>query len=415
MRRTRGESACALRGLWLARELPFPADMGDKIYSGNLAKALAEAGADLTFVGLESENWQAPPAHWPLKWNRIPGRAKSSLRALFSTMPLVAASYATAAYRARLRALMRETWDFVVFDQYGLGWALEVVQSATRQSKRPILIHVAHDHEASVCESLYRGFRGPALTRLVLWQNYIKAMAFERAIASQVDLVTAITEEDATKFSQDVPGVRTVVLKPGFSGAISSRAVISETTPRRVILVGSFRWIAKQENLRRFVEIADPIFAQRGIEFQVVGAMPAKIAEELKRTTSATCIVGFAEKLEPILDGARIAVVPEEIGGGFKLKLLDYIFGRVPVATLIHAAAGLPREIRQAMLCSDNLVDLASGIAELVDNLAKLNAMQEQAFRNAESMFRWSDRGKKLLTAINECIAASSVESSRPG
>ena len=403
--------ASTLRGLWLARELPFPADMGDRIYSGNLAKALAEAGSDLTFVGIESKNSQTPPEHWPLKWSRVPGRPRTSIRALFSTMPLVAASYATSAYRLHLRSLMRASWDFVVFDQYGLGWALEIVQSAIPQGKRPILIHVAHDHETSVCESLYRGFKGSALKRLVLWQNYVKAKAFERNLASQVELITAITEEDATKFVQDVPGVRTVVLKPGFSGAISSRVVITEETPRRVVLVGSFRWIAKQENLRQFVKIADPIFAQRGIEFQVVGAMPAKIAEELEKSTSATRIIGFVERLQPILDTARIAVVPETIGGGFKLKFLDYIFGRVPVATLTHAAAGLPNEIRQAMLCSDSLAELASGIAGLIDNVAELNSMQERALRNAESMFRWSDRGEKLLASIHECISVRPLNS----
>jgi len=246
---------------------------------------------------------------------------------------------------------------------------------------------------------------------LVLRQNYVKAKAFERNLASQVELITAITEEDATKFVQDVPGVRTVVLKPGFSGAISSRVVITEETPRRVVLVGSFRWIAKQENLRQFVKIADPIFAQRGIEFQVVGAMPAKIAEELEKSTSATRIIGFVERLQPILDTARIAVVPETIGGGFKLKFLDYIFGRVPVATLTHAAAGLPNEIRQAMLCSDSLAELASGIAGLIDNVAELNSMQERALRNAESMFRWSDRGEKLLASIHECISVRPLNS----
>lgn len=396
------EEPFSLRGLWLARELPFPANMGDRIYSGNLARALAEAGARLTFVGLGSENTRAPPEHWPLKWIKVSGGPRSLMRALLSPMPLVAATYATSAYRAHLRSLMRESWDFIVLDQYALGWALDSVRPSKGRGRRPILIHVAHDHEASVCKSLYRGFKGSALKRLALWQNYIKVRAFERSIASQVDLLTAITEEDAARFSQDVPGVRTVVLKPGYSGPISSRLIITEKIPRRVVLIGSFKWIAKQENLRQFVRIADPIFAKHGVEFHVIGAMPAVFAEELKVATSATRIVGFVDDLGAILDSARIAVVPEAIGGGFKLKFLDYVFGRVPVATLTHAAAGLPDEIRRVMLCRDSMEELALGIVQLVDNTARLNEMQEQAFRSAETMFRWSDRGIELLSAICE-------------
>jgi glycosyltransferase involved in cell wall biosynthesis len=397
------EGARTLKGLWLARELPFPADMGDRIYSGNLAKALADAGTDLTFVGLQSESNQSPPEDWPLKWSMVTGRRRTTIRSLFSTMPSVAASYASAAYRAHVHLLMRERWDFVVIDQLALGWALQIVQSAIPQGKRPLVIYVAHNHEASLWESFYREFDGPMLKRLVLWQNYVKARLFERTLASHADLVTAITEEDAANFVRDVPGIPTVVLKPGFCGAVSSRAVITDETPRRVVLVGSFRWSAKQENLRQFVRIADPIFARHDIEFLVVGPMPGNLSKELEKTTSATRIVGFVEELAPVLESARIAVVPEAIGGGFKLKFLDYVFGRMPVATLARATAGLPDEIRQAMFCSDNLTQLASGIANLIDNLPELNAMQERALRSAIAMFRWSDRGVELLRAIRGC------------
>ncbi len=214
-------------------------------------------------------------------------------------------------------------------------------------------------------------------------------------------------------FSRDVPGIRTVVLKPGYHGAISSREVITPETPRRVVLVGSFSWSAKQENLRQFVKIADPIFAHHGIEFVVVGSIPANFAMELEKTASATRFAGFVEELQPVLDTARIAVVPEAIGGGFKLKFLDYVFGRMPVATLARATAGLPDEIRQAMLCTDTLTELALGIADLIDNLAKLNAMQERAFRYGTALFRWSDRGDALLRAIHECAGNSQGEGRR--
>ncbi|MBK6452515.1 MAG: glycosyltransferase family 4 protein [Proteobacteria bacterium] len=168
------------------------------------------------------------------------------------------------------------------------------------------------------------------------------------------------------------------------------------------MLVGSFKWIAKQENLRQFLEVADPIFAAKGIEFQVVGFMPSDFAASVTRYARATQIVGPVENLQPYFDRARIALVPESIGGGFKLKFLDYIFGRVPVATLTQAAAGLPSEILEAMLCRDSLRDLALGVADLIDRVEDLNAMQEAAFDRAQCMFRWQDRGNALLAAIRE-------------
>jgi len=392
-----------LRGLWLAREIPFPPDMGDRIYSGNLAKALTDAGADLTFVGFKPAGNPPVPRDWPIKWLIVPGEANSPLRSLFSVMPLVAAAHATIAYRQTIASLAKNEWDFVVLDQYGLGWALPQFLSARVGGNSPVLIHVAHDHEASVLESLCRGFKGSFVKRIALWQNYLKTRAFEQRIASRVDLVTAITEEDAEKFARDAPRVKILVLKPGYSGVISSRRTITSDTPRRVIMVGSFRWIAKQENLRRFVAIADPIFAENGIEFQVVGLMTPAFAAELTRNAAATRVMGFVDNLEPYFEAARIAVVPETIGGGFKLKFLDYIFGRMPVATLSHAAAGLPKDLLGAMLCCEDLKSLTRGIVDLIDRFAELNAMQETALRNARALFRWQDRGTALLAAIRNC------------
>lgn len=389
--------------------MPFPADMGDKVYSGHLAKALADAGADLTFVGLQPENGIDPPSDWPLKWSIVPGRRRSAVRSVLSTMPVVAASYATPAYKSHVRALMRSNWDFVVLDQFALGWALQIVKSENRSFTRPLIVHVSHNHETTLWRSFYRDFCGSIPRRFVLWQNYLKVRALERMLVAQADLLTAITDEDAARFEQDRPDVRTVVVTPGYIGGTSSRLKITEQTPRRVVLVGSFKWAVKQENLRQFVRLADPVFAEHDIEFLVVGGMPQSLVDELTRNTAATRIAGYVDELEPVLATARIAVVPEAIGGGFKLKFLDYVFGRVPVATLTSAAAGVPVEIRQHMLCRETLVELAYGIADLIDNISQLNAMQESALCSAISRFRWSDRGRAMLNSIRTAKGARNI------
>jgi glycosyltransferase involved in cell wall biosynthesis len=389
-----------LRGLWLSRELPFPLDSGDKIYSARLARSLAEAGAELALAGLVPEDEPDIPADWPIRWHPIAGRRNGTLPSLLSPMPLVAAVHATDRYRHEVAALALEPWDFVVFDQYGTGFALEPFLELRREAGGPVLIHVAHDHEASVCGMLYREFRGSPLKRLGLWQNWLKVRAFERSLAARMDLVTAITDEDAARFEADAPKVPTVVLKPGHDGEVSRRAAITPATPRRVVMVGSFHWTAKQENLRRFVAVADPVFAERGIELHVAGSMPPELAAELAESCRATRLHGFVDDIAPLFESARIAVVPEMIGGGFKLKFLDYIFGRVPVATLSHAAAGLPEDIRAAMLCRDDLERLVAGIGALMDDLERLNRMQERALAAAEALFRWPDRGAALLSAI---------------
>ncbi len=391
------------RGLWITRELPFPMDAGDRIYTARLLRAVADAGADLTVTGFApqstADSTPTVPADWPVQWLTVSGQRHGLLRALCSTMPLVAAIHATASYRRLLAKLAQQHWDFVVFDQYGTGFALPYFQRLPK-GKRPVMIHTAMDHEVSVYASLVREFRGSLPRRFGLWQNWIKTRAFERHLARNVDIISSITEEDAALFAKDAPHTQSVVLKPGYDGVVSTREQMPETLPRHVVMVGSYQWVAKQENLRRFVAVADAPFAAAGITLHVIGSMPDALRDELTKTSRATVLHGFVNDIAPHFANARLAAVPEEIGGGFKLKFLDYIFNRVPVATLTHAAAGLPTDIRAAMVCSTDVEALVRDIVATIGDTNRLNAMQRDALAAARARFRWEDRGTALLNAV---------------
>lgn len=389
-----------MKGLWITRALPFPLDTGDRIYSARLMRAVAEAGADLTVIGFAPQPVDAVPAGGSIRWCTVEGAPHGTARALASAMPLVAAAHATAAYRREIAALAQEDWDFVVFDQYGTGWAMAPFLRRRARAGAPVLVHVAHDHEASVYASLVRGFKGSPIRRLGLWQNWLKTRRLERRIARSVDLVTAITGEDAARFAVDAPRTASVVLTPGYDGAVSGRTRVDASVPRHVVMVGNYNWVAKSENLRQFVAAADAPFHAHGIVLDVVGSMSDALAQELRHGSQATVLHGFVDDIAPVFANARIAVVPEEIGGGFKLKFLDYIFGRVTVASLGHATAGLPDEIRRAMICRDDVNALVRAIVERIDDTEGLTMLQDAALRAAQARYRWADRGRDLLAAI---------------
>jgi hypothetical protein len=164
--------------------------------------------------------------------------------------------------------------------------------------------------------------------------------------------------------------------------------------------MGSFHWVVKQVNLTRFLEIADPILKQHGIELDVVGDIPRALLASLKARCQATYFHGFVIDVAPYLARARIGIVPESIGGGFKLKFLDYIFGRVPVATVTQAVAGLSAELQLAMLTNDSLAGLVDDIVSHIDRIDELNRLQERAFALGRAQFDWNIRGERFLLAI---------------
>ena len=127
---------------------------------------------------------------------------------------------------------------------------------------------------------------------------------------------------------------------PGYEERVVADRRITDSIPRRAVIVGSFDWIAKRANLEEFVAVADPTFAEAGAELVVIGRGPDQWLDEMRQRTRATTFTGFVDSVTPYLDGARLGIVSERSGGGFKHKVLFYVFNRVPVAVLAGSIRG---------------------------------------------------------------------------
>ncbi|MRX10984.1 glycosyltransferase [Pseudoduganella sp. FT25W] len=404
-----------MKCLWIAREIPFPAKDGDRIYAGQLARAFGQAVGGVTYVGIGDGVAEAPPADdAEVRWLSVGGGRRRMLPALLSPLPLVAAMHDTPAFRARLDALYAEPWDAIVFDHYGAGPAMQqyLASPIGRSARRARIAYVSHNHEELVLRAVAAESDAGLVKRLGFWQNYWKTRQLERYLTRHADLVTAITPEDAASFAVTTPGAEIIVLTPGYNGAVCAARQISDATPRHVLMIGSFHWAAKQENLRQFLKVADPLFAAHNIVFDVVGGMPEALRAELAPGLKATRLHGFVDDPAPLFDGARLALVPEAIGGGFKLKFLDYLFRRLPVATLSDAAAGLPAPVRAAMIEADTLASLAASVVAHIDDAARLDQLQQRAFAAGSSLFQWRDRGAQLRDALRAPATALTKEAS---
>jgi glycosyltransferase involved in cell wall biosynthesis len=389
------------RCLWIARYIPYPMYGGAEIYSANLAQALARAGAFVRFMGLGNTR-AVPETAANVDWLPVPGGKRSRAVGALSALPIAAAIDATKSYRLLLETQLQERWDAIVLDGYGAGWALErsAAYCAKRDRHRAILVHVSHNYEELLWRVMGREARGSLLKRFALKRNATKVATLERRIVRAVDLLTTITDEDRDTLGSSVHRDRSLSLTPGYTGQIVRERCVAATTPRRVIIMGSFQWVVKQDNLARFLQIADPIFREQGIILDVVGDIPSSLLATLRARCRATCFHGFVSNTAPFLASARIGIVPESIGGGFKLKFLDYIFSRVPVATVSQAVAGLSPEIQQSMLKNDSLEGLVSDVVSNIDRFEELNRMQERAFTLGTAQFEWNVRGQRFLRAI---------------
>ncbi len=392
-----------MRCLWLTLADPDPPLDGLFVYSGGLVRAFAGAGAEVVALGLrrpESVKRDNEHDHGVL-WRLAPHEPLSHWASLTSFLPHMANRCRTPAMNDLLQLLLHDgEWDAVIFDSLSSAWALQIVLDRYPcAAHRPVFVYVSHNHEESLRASLVPSQQGP-LKREAQRLDAAKVARLERKLVGFADLVTAITPEDREVYRTQWPTKRIDVLMPGYSGRSVAARKITRDLPRRAVIVGSFDWIAKRLNLEEFVRVADPIFASRDIELRVIGSGDQAYFDELSKSLCATQFTGTVEHVEPYVEDARLAIVPERNGGGFKLKVLDYIFNRIPIFALRGSVAGVPLRDEESILLFSDQASLAAGISQAIDNVARLDHLQNAAFGACQHVFEWQSRGAQLLSAL---------------
>jgi glycosyltransferase involved in cell wall biosynthesis len=165
------------------------------------------------------------------------------------------------------------------------------------------------------------------------------------------------------------------------------------------VVIGSFDWPPKRISLERFLTVAAPIFEAAGIELQIVGEAAPTYLAELRARFPSVDFVGRVQDVRPYMAHARIALVPDELGG-FKLKGLDYVFNRMPILAMRVALPGMPLEDGLSVGLFDSHRDLAAGVVALIDDFATLNRCQREAYDACAMRFDWSRIGRHLVETI---------------
>lgn len=391
--------------LWITLADPEPATNGQLIYSDGLIRAARAAGAALTVVGLaRAEKPDLPPDRPGLAWRLAAETRWPTWRRALRTMPEVAQRGVSLAMQRTLAAALDErAWDAIVFDSICAAWALPAVltyQAKTNPSAR--IVYLSHNHEMTVARRIASVARG--VRRLYREWDALKLAHLERRLLARCDLVTSNTPDDTRTFAAEAAPTPVILLPPGHGGHRVARRTIDASIPRRAVIAGSFDWPPKRNSLERFLGEAVPILTAAGIELQLVGETEPAYLASLRQRYPMVRFAGRVDDVRPYLADARLALVPDELGG-FKLKGLDYVFSRLPILAMRVALPGMPLEDGLSVGLFDSHRALAAGVVALIDDFGALNRRQREAYDACAMRFDWSRIGRHLVDTIGslEC------------
>nr|AWL91063.1 hypothetical protein CIT37_01155 [Bradyrhizobium ottawaense] len=357
--------------LWISGRVPSPLYSGDALYSAGLLEALVTSRQAAVHVfGTQRDGHRSDD-----KLFGLPGVTCSMVRptpglglgSLISSLPRDAYQLASAQVRKDLGNLLGRTWDWIVIDHANSAGVLDMLEDC-----RVPICYIAHNAEGLVRPLVAQEFEGLA-RRVVMRLDAEKYRRLERKIVELADAVICITSDDASYFDRFSRNIH--VIPPVHLGPVNPRRTIVETCPRALVLLGSFEWAAKQRNLQQILDGLVPTLRRNTISLQVVGAVPEAIRARHEGDPFVT-FHGRMPDVRPLLDKCRGGLVAEVLGGGFKLKILDYAFAGLPIFGLRPALTGMAPEERSAMFEAENLSEIGDLIVRNIDDLEALNASQ---------------------------------------
>ena len=84
----------------------------------------------------------------------------------------------------------------------------------------------------------------------------------------------------------------------------------------------------------------------------------------------------------------------------------------MPVAAVGAALNGIPDELKQQFIVESDIGGLLTTIVATIDDIDRLDMMQNSAFKLAENLFNWDTNGRRLLNALEFVASDRSVEQS---
>jgi len=249
--------------------------------------------------------------------------------------------------------------------------------------------------------NIYRRFSEQQ--RLLPFRLYMRMQTgrlyrFESEQLREADVCAAITEIEARQI-REVSDVRVDVIPAGVDLERHRLPDRSLEEPAHLCILGSMAWKPGVDALRWFLDDILPLLKKEvpGIRVTVAGSAPPNWLKEYGDPSVEA--PGFVEDLRELLTRCTVPIVPLRIGGGMRIKLLEYFaLGKAVVSTRIGAEGNLAQHDKQILL-ADTPEDFAQSVLALLRDERLRRRLGNKARSLVEENYSWDVIGERFEQA----------------
>ena len=260
-----------------------------------------------------------------------------------------------------------------------------------------------------------RGLATGRRQRWLLGREQSDAGRFQRRALAGYDIVSVVSETDATDLGLgQAPHRPAVLVVP--NGVEINPLPATDPLPvaPAVVFTGTLDYLPNVDGIVWFVQEVWPLVRSRfpAASLSVVGRRPVEDVRRLIGASGATGVVLHADvgSVAPYLSAARVAVVPVRIGTGSRLKALEAMAARRPVAGTSVGLEGIGLDPGVHALVGDGPGPLADAVSRLLgdDDTATRVAAAGRAL--VEQRYGWDAIASRYALSMSELASAGAPE-----
>ena len=389
--------------LQIAYRMPFPDTDGGAIGIKNIAMGLQQAGAEVHFLGYNTQKHYVSlseiPAYFKDKIditsiaiNNNPSILGALVNLLSSKSFHEVRFQTTAMEVALVKVLKLNSFDIIHIDGPFMAWLIPII----RQNSKAKIVIRAHNLEFMI----WKRIANESKHSLKKWYFNLQAeriRKLELNVFKNADAVIAITAIDQKYIAENQPLTKTFISPAG----VDLQRFCANDSPlinnSSICFLGSLEWLPNQEGMDWFLDKVWPLVTIKNpnIVFNLAGRrMPERFKNSNLHGLNA---VGEVESAVDFLNNNSIVIVPLLSGSGMRIKIIEAMsLGRIVISTSV-GAEGLHVEHLKNILIADKIEDFANWIIEVENNFTDYLYLGENAKKIILEQYNNQDITHQLL------------------
>lgn len=397
-----------MKVLFVSWWFPYPPNNGSRIRIFNLLKqmSLRHAITLLTFsedpVHDQSQTAALAPYCTDVQvFQKIPFRPGrwSGLEGLLSTFPYSFVATYNPDMQTTVNQLSTEH-DLLLASQI---WTSQYFLRSDNQVKK--MPKVLEELETTPF------FEGRNLEKGWLWRIRYQPMwwKFKRLvqrIASDFDGITVASDQELNLLKQIAGSHCPAKVVPN-GVDLDYHQTDAMPRPKKLIFPGALTFFANYEAMEWFLGEIYPLVQAKvpDVQLDITGSTKGIDLDALPQRRGVT-FTGYVPDIRPVVAGSWACIVPLQVGGGTRLKILEALALGTPVVSTSKGAEGLDLQPEHDILIADDPATFARQTVRLLRNPTLRHHLAENG-RKAVQRYDWTFIGERLDHFLERIEAAA--------